>query len=154
PRKRAILEFVTAVTDPQSESFVPPEQRIAVFDNDGTLWTEHPLYTQLQFVIDRVRSQAAAHPEWKDKEPFRAVLTRDRRAMAQFPEQDVAALVAATHSGMTAEEFERVARRWLDTAEHPRFKRLYKQCVYQPMLELLAHLRTNGFRIHIVTGGG
>ncbi len=152
--KRAILDFVSAVTDRGAPSFVPETDRIATFDNDGTLWVEQPLYTQLQFVIDRVHALADAHPDWKTKPPFSAVLSGDEAALGKLSEHDAAALVAATHSGMTPEQFQRIATDWFATAEHPRFRRRYRECTYQPMLELLDHLRANGFGVFIVSGGG
>jgi phosphoglycolate phosphatase-like HAD superfamily hydrolase len=134
--------------------FVPVAQRIAVFDNDGTLWCEQPFYVQGVFVFARVKALAAKHPEWKTKQPFAAVLADDHEAMARLGEKDHMVLLAATHAGMTTDEFALVARKWLDSATHPRFKRRYTECVYQPMLELLAYLRQNGFKNYIVTGGG
>jgi phosphoglycolate phosphatase-like HAD superfamily hydrolase len=154
PAKSAIVEFVNAVTDPKSESFVEPDDRIATFDNDGTLWVSHPLYAQAMFALDRVRVLAARHPEWKDQEPFKAVLAGDREAMAKFSEGDWAHIVAATHAGMSSEDFLQIVQAWLAEAKHPRFKRPYTELVYQPMLEVMDYLRANGFRTYIVTGGG
>ena len=133
---------------------MPPEDRIATFDQDGTLWVEHPLYTQAMFALDRVAALAPEHPEWKDQEPFKAVLAGDREAMAKFSEGDWAKIIAATHAGMTIEEFAAIVQDWLATAKHPRFKRPYTELVYQPMLEVMEYLRANGFRTYIVTGGG
>ena len=128
--------------------------RIAVFDNDGTLWCEQPLYIQLGFALDRVRSLAPEHPEWREQPPFNAILANDRDALAGLTKRDLAALIAATHAGMTTEAFAEVVRAWIGTAKHPRFERLYTECVYQPMLELLDYLRANGFQTWIVSGGG
>ncbi len=152
--KQAILAFVQKVTAKGGADYVPPAQRIAVFDNDGTLWTEHPIYVQLAFALDRVKALAPQHPEWKDKQPFKAVLEGDMKALAEAGERGIAELVMVTHAGMTNEEFEHIVRDWLATAKHPRFKRPYTELVYQPMLELLAYLRANGFKTYIVSGGG
>jgi phosphoglycolate phosphatase-like HAD superfamily hydrolase len=152
--KKAISDFVTKVTKEGSPDFVPPAERIATFDNDGTLWCEQPSYFQGFFVFDRVKELAAHDPKLKDKEPFKAILESDRAAMAKWGEHELGELVAVTHSGMTPEEFLVIARKWLDSAKHPRFGRLYKECVYQPQLELLAYLRANGFKTFIVSGGG
>jgi phosphoserine phosphatase len=154
PAKQAIVEFVEAVTTEGGTDFVPPEDRIATFDQDGTLWVEHPLYSQGMFALDRVGEMAPEHPEWKDEEPFKAVLTRDRETMARFTEGDWAKIIGATHAGMTTEQFIKVAGDWLAKAKDPRFKRPYTQLVYQPMLEVMEHLRYSGFRTYIVTGGG
>jgi hypothetical protein len=154
PAREAIVDFVRATTDRTSPKFVPPEERIAVFDNDGTLWVEQPAYAQLSFALDRMRAMAPEHPEWKDHEPFATVLKGDRAALAEFTVQDIVKIVAATHSGMTVEEFHDLAKQWLATAQHPRFKRPYTELVYQPMLEVMRYLRANGFKTYIVTGGG
>lgn len=152
--KQAIVRFVEAVTTEGSSDFVAPVDRIATFDNDGTLWTEHPLYTQAMFALDRIASLAPQHPAWKTEEPFKSVLAGDRAAMAGFSEGDWAKIVAATHTGMSSEEFLETVRAWLATAEHSHFKRPYTRLIYQPMLEVLDYLRANGFRTYIVTGGG
>ena len=154
PAKQAILAFVAATTEEASPKFVPPEERIATFDQDGTLWVSHPLYTQAMFALDRVRELAPKHPEWKKKEPFKAVLAGNREAMAKFGEGDWAQIIAATHAGMSTEDFLAIVRQWLATARHPRFQRPYTDLVYQPMLEVMDYLRANGFRTYIVTGGG
>ena len=154
PNKQAILDFVAAVTATGGDQFVAEGDRIAVFDNDGTLWCEQPLYIQLGFVLDRVRSLAPEHPEWQEQPPFNAILANDRDALAALTKRDLAALIAATHAGMTTDAFAEVVRAWIDTAKHPRFERLYTECVYQPMLELLDYLRANGFQTWIVSGGG
>jgi len=153
PRK-AIVAFVERVTRTGSPDFVPPPERIAVFDNDGTLWTEQPVYVKLAFMFDQVKALAPAHPEWKTKEPFASLLRGDTRAALAGGEQGLVALMAATHSGMTTEEFARTVTDWIDTAKHPKTGRRYTEMVYQPMLELLAYLRANGFKTFIVSGGG
>lgn len=152
--RRRILEFVEAVTKPGGEHFVPVEERIAVFDNDGTLWSEKPLYFQLLYAIDYVKANAAAHPEWRSREPFQAVLANDQKALAATGEKGIVELVMASHAGMTTAAFDASVREWLATAKHPEKKRLYPELVYQPMLELLAYLRENGFATWIVSGGG
>ena len=143
-----------ATTTQGSPTFVPPEARIATFDNDGTLWVEQPIYTQVTFAIDRVVAMAPKHPEWKEQEPFRAILTRDREAMAKFTLQDIERIVAVTHSGMSVEAFAGIVKEWLAAAKHPRFKRPYTELVYRPQLELLELLRASGFKTFIVSGGG
>ena len=154
PAKQAILDFVRATTDSGSPSFVPPEDRIATFDQDGTLWVEHPLYTQAIFALDRVHALAPQHPEWRSQEPFKAVLSNDLGAVAHFTEGDWAEILFLTHAGMSQAAFLEIATRWIATAKHPRFKRLYTDLVYQPMIEVLDYLRANGFETFIVTGGG
>jgi phosphoserine phosphatase len=154
PAKQAIVEFVEAVTTEGGADFVPPEDRIATFDQDGTLWVEQPLYAQAMFGLDRVVELAPEHPEWKTKEPFKSVLTRDREAMARFTEGDWAEIVGATHAGMTTEQFVKIAGDWLAKAKHSKFKRPYTELIYQPMLEVMEYLRASGFRTYIVTGGG
>ncbi|QSQ25356.1 haloacid dehalogenase-like hydrolase [Pyxidicoccus parkwayensis] len=152
--KQALLAFVDAVTSEGADTCVPPEHRVAIFDNDGTLWTEQPFYSQGLFVFDRIRALAAEHPEWKTQRPFQAVLEAGAGMPHGLSEHDVGALVAATHAGMTTDAFDRISREWLATARHPRFHRRYTECVYQPMLELLALLRARGFTSYIVSGGG
>ena len=154
PAKQAIVEFVRVTTDKASPKFVPPEDRIATFDNDGTLWVEQPIYTQMTFAIDRVVALAPKHPEWKEQQPFKAILTRDREAMAKFTLQDIEKIIAVTHSGMTVEAFAGIVKEWAAGAKHPRFKRPYTELVYQPMLEVMQYLRDSGYRTYIVTGGG
>jgi hypothetical protein len=153
--KRAILSFVDKVTRSGSPDFVPLPERIATFDNDGTLWAEQPAYVQLVFVVDRVRALAAEHPEWRTQQPFAAVLDND---LADLPgtvsEPELMRMLAATHSGMTTEEFSATVAEWIATARHPTTGRLYTDMVYRPMLELLAYLRANGFKTYIVSGGG
>ncbi len=154
PTKRAIVEFVDRVTKAGGPDFVAPAERIATFDNDGTLWVEQPMYVQMAFALDRVKALAPMHPEWKKKQPFKAVLEGDMKALAGSGEHGVVQLVTVTHAGMTTAEFEKIVTDWLATARDPRFKRPYTELVYQPMLELLAHLRANGFKTFIVSGGG
>ncbi|QDU29361.1 haloacid dehalogenase-like hydrolase [Anatilimnocola aggregata] len=149
-----ILDFVACATDADCPNFIPPAERIAVFDNDGTLWCEQPVYVQMQFVFDRVRQQAAQHPEWKTAEPFAAVLRHDIKALAAAGEKGMLQLLAATHTGMTTADFEQIVTQWLATARHPKFDRPYTELVYQPMLEVLAFLRSKGFKAYIVSGGG
>ena len=152
--KQSIVTFVNAVTRAGSPDFVPVPQRIATFDNDGTLWTEHPMYVQLVFALDRVKALAPLHPEWKDKQPFKAVLEGDMKTLADSGEHGLLELMMVTHAGMTSDEFSKIVTDWLATARDPRFKRPYTELVYQPMLELLAYLRANGFKTFIVSGGG
>ena len=154
PAKQAILDFVKATTDQASPKFVAPAERIAVFDNDGTLWVEHPMYTQLAFALDRVKALAPKHPEWREKSPFKDVLDNNLPALAASGKQGLMELIMATHAGMTTQEFDQIVTDWLATTRHPRFKRPYTELVYQPMLELLGYLRANGFKTFIVSGGG
>jgi len=152
--KKAIIGFVTHVTTPGGPAFVPQAERIAAFDNDGTLWSEQPFYFQLAFALDRIKALAAKHPEWKNEQPFKAVLEGDHKALLAGGEPAIAKLMAASHTGMTTEEFEEIVKSWVASARHPRFKRPYTDLVYRPMLELLAYLRANGFKTFIVSGGG
>jgi phosphoserine phosphatase len=152
--KRAIISFVEKVAKEGSPDFVPVPERIAVFDNDGTLWAEQPMYFQLFFAIDRIKVLAPQHPEWKDKEPFASLLKSDVKAALAGGEHALAQIVMATHAGLTTEEFEKIVTDWITTAKHPKTGKLYTQMVYQPMLELLAYLRANGFKTYIVSGGG
>ncbi len=152
--KQAIVDFVTSVTREGSPDFVNRAERIAVFDNDGTLWAEQPVYFQFAFAIDRVRALAPQHPEWKDQQPFKAVIDGDLKALGAAGEKGLLQLMAATHAGITTEEFSKVAGEWLSKARHPRFNRPYTELAYQPMLELLGFLRDNGFKTFIVSGGG
>jgi phosphoserine phosphatase len=154
PAKQAILEFVKATIDRSSPEFVPPAERIATFDNDGTLWTEHPMYTQLAFALDRVKGLAPQHPEWRDTQPFKAVLDNDLEALAAAGEKGLVELVMASHSGMSTAEFEAIVKDWMARARDPRFKRPYTELTYEPMVELLRYLRANGFKTYIVSGGG
>jgi len=152
--KTAIVGFVERVTKQGSPDFVPPDQRIATFDNDGTLWGEQPLYYQLFFAIDRVKALAPQHPEWNDKEPFASLLKGDVKAALAGGEHAILEIVMATHAGMTTDAFETIVKDWVATAKHPATGRLYTEMVYQPMLELLGYLRANGFKTFIVSGGG
>jgi len=152
--KQSILEFVEKVTKPGASDFVPPAERIATFDNDGTLWAEKPMYFQLFFALDRVKELAPQHPEWKDQEPFASLLKGDVKAAMAGGEKAILEIVMATHAGMTTTEFEKIVKDWIATAKHPQTKRLFTGMVYQPMLELLAFLRANGFKTFIVSGGG
>ena len=152
--KQAIVGFVAKVTKKGSPQFVPPGERIATFDNDGTLWAEHPMYFQFLFAIDRVKALAPQHPEWKDKEPFASLLKGDLKGALAGGEKGLMEVMVATHSGLTTEEFERVVKDWLATAKHPKSGRPYTAMVYQPMLELLTYLRANSFKTFIVSGGG
>jgi len=152
--KKAIVAFVEKVTKEGSSDFVPPAERIATFDNDGTLWCEKPLPVQLFFTLDRVKALAPQHPEWKTKEPFASLLKGDLKGALAGGEHAILEMMTATHSGMTITEFEKIVADWIATAQHPKFKRPYTECVYQPMLELVAYLRANGFKTFIVSGGG
>jgi phosphoglycolate phosphatase-like HAD superfamily hydrolase len=152
--KQAIIEFVTKVTKAGSPDFAPLAERIATFDNDGTLWAEQPIYVQLAFAVDRVKVLAVQHPEWKDKEPFASLLKGDLEGALAGGEPALVQLVMATHAGMTTDEFDEAVRQWLASAKHPRTGRPYSEMAYQPMLEVLAHLRANGFKTFIVSGGG
>ena len=154
PPRRRSSTFVQATTDKASPKFVPPPERIATFDNDGTLWAEQPMYFQLLFALDRVKTLAPQHPEWKDKEPFASLLKGDVKGALAGGEPAIAQIVMVTHAGMTTEEFEQIVKDWVAFAKHPKTKRLYIEMVYQPMLELLAYLRANGFKTFIVSGGG
>ncbi|WP_376775493.1 HAD family hydrolase [Rhizobium laguerreae] len=152
--KAAIVSFVEKVTGQGSPDFVPENERIAVFDNDGTLWVEHPMYTQLAFALDRVKALAPQHPEWKETQPFKAVLEGDMKTLAASGEKGLMELIMTTHAGMTSGDFQKVVTDWLASARDPKFKRPYTELVYQPMIELLAYLRANGFKTFIVSGGG
>jgi phosphoglycolate phosphatase-like HAD superfamily hydrolase len=152
--KQAIMDFVRATTDQSSKSFVAPEDRITTFDQDGTLWVEHPIYTQAVFALDRVRALAPQHPQWRNTEPFKSVLSGDEAAATKFSERDWFEIIAATHSGMSTEAFRGLVAKWLAEARDKRFKRPYTELVYQPMREVMAYLRESGFKTYIVTGGG
>jgi phosphoserine phosphatase len=154
PAKNAIIEFVTRVTTAGSPDFVPVPERIAVFDNDGTLWSEQPVPVQLYFALDRVKALSSRHPEWKDKEPFASLLKGDIKTALAGGDKALLELVMATHTGMTTVEFEQIVKDWIATARHPKTGRLYTEMVYQPMLEVLAYLRANGYKNFIVSGGG
>jgi phosphoglycolate phosphatase-like HAD superfamily hydrolase len=152
--KSAIGDFIARTTNPRGRDFVPQEDRIATFDNDGTLWSEQPVYFQMAFVFDRIRAMAKHHPEWQDQQPFKVVLDNDLQALAGQGRADLAKLLAATSSGMTVDAFSHTVEEWIQTARHPRFGHPYSDLVFHPMLELLAHLRANGYRTYIVSGGG
>ena len=154
PAKQSILDFVLRTTTSGSRDWIPVPERIATFDNDGTLWTEQPMYFQVMFAMDRVRALAGRNPQWRTQEPFKSVLANDRDVLAALGEKGLLEIVAATHTGLTTEEFRQIVLDWLATARHPRFKRPYTDLVFQPMLELLALLRANQFKTYIVSGGG
>ena len=154
PTKSAILDFVARVTREGGPDYVPPAERIAVFDNDGTLWSEQPMYVQLAFGLDRIKAQSPQHPEWKTTQPFKAALEGDAKTLAQGGAKSLTELIMASHAGMSSDEFDTIVRDWLRTARHPRYNRPYTELVYQPMLELLAYLRLHGFKTYIVSGGG
>jgi phosphoserine phosphatase len=154
PAKQAIIAFVSDVTREGSPDFVPTAERIATFDNDGTLWIEQPIYVQFAYALDRVKALAPQHPHWKDTQPFKAVLEGDMAAVAAAGEKGAVEIVAATHAGMTPEEFRQTVKAWLAMARHPRYDRRYDELVYQPMLEILTYMRANGFKTFIVSGGG
>lgn len=152
--KQAIVEFVTATTKEGSATFVPPSERIATFDQDGTLWVEHPMYSQVIYCLERVPAVVAAKPELKEVEPFKTVLSGDREAIAKLPMADLEKILAATLTGMTVDQFNAEAADWLAAAKDPRWKRPYTELTYQPMQEVLGYLRANGYKTYIVTGGG
>ena len=148
PAKQAILKLVA------DAKAVPEPERIAVFDNDGTLWAEQPMYFQLAFALDRIKAEAGKHPEWKTTEPYKSVLAGDMKGLMAGGEKGLVQIIATTHSGMTTDEFQKIVGDWTATARHPRFKKPYVECVYAPMIELLSYLRANGFKTFIVSGGG
>ncbi|MFZ6751436.1 HAD family hydrolase [Undibacterium sp. Ren11W] len=152
--KQSIVDFVATVTKPGTAGFVAPAERIATFDNDGTLWAEQPMYFQAFFVFDRIKTLAPQHPEWQTQEPFASVLKGDLKSALAGGERALLQMVMATHAGMTNEEFESLVKTWIETARHPISQRPYTEMVYQPMLELLSYLRANGFKTYIVSGGG
>lgn len=152
--RAALVAFVDRVTDSDGPGFVPASERIAVFDNDGTLWAEQPMYVQLAFAIDRVHALAPEHPRWRTQQPFQAVLENDLEALHASGEKGLLELIMATHAGLTTDEFETIASDWMATARHPETGRPYTEMIYQPMLEVLRYLRANGFRTYIVSGGG
>jgi phosphoglycolate phosphatase-like HAD superfamily hydrolase len=154
PAKKAVIDFVARVTKEGGPDYVPPAERIATFDNDGTLWAEQPLYFQLFFALDRVKELAPKHPEWKDKEPFASLLRGETKNALAGGEKAILEIIMATHAGMTTDEFEQIVKSWLATAKHPSLKVPYTEVVYQPMLEVLAFLRASGFKTFIVSGGG
>ncbi len=152
--KQAIIEFVSAVTTEGAPDYVPAADRIAVFDNDGTLWGEQPMYVQLAFALDRVKAMASDHPEWKTTEPFKSVIADDMKGVIASGKKGLAQIVAATHAGMTSDEFTEVAANWIATAKHPKTGKLYTSVIYQPMLELIDYLRANDFKVYIISAGG
>lgn len=154
PAKKSITDFVARVTTPDGADFVQPANRIAVFDNDETLWSEQPVYFQLAFALDRIKALSPQHPEWIDKQPFKAAIEGDAKALAASGEKGLLDIVAFTHAGMTTDAFSRTVSDWLASARHPRFNQPYDELVYQPQLELLAYLRLSGFKTFIVSGGG
>lgn len=152
--KRAIISFVKATTDSSNPKFVPPEERFATFDQDGTTWVEQPFYAQLQFALACVVELAPKHPDWKTRQPFQAVITGDKAAMGKFTMKDLEAIVMATHTGMTVNQFSEAAKQWLASARNKRWDRPYTDLVYEPMLEVMRYLRENGYKVYFVTGGG
>jgi len=154
PAKQAILDFIKKVTDPQNAQYVQAEDRIAVFDNDGTLWTEQPYYTQLAFLLDRIDELAPLHPEWKEEQPFKSLLERDLKSALSGGIKAITEMIMATHAGMTTAQFDNIVKAWISKAVHPRFGKLYSECVFLPMLELINYLKSSGFKIYIVSGGG
>lgn len=154
PAKQSIIDFVVRVTKSGDAEYVPEARRVAVFDNDGTLWAEQPIYFQVAYAMDEIKKMSGSHPEWKDKQPFKAVLDGDHKALAAAGEHGLLEIMAATHSGMTTDTYNKSVVEWLRDARHPRFDRPYTDLVYQPMLEVLSYLRANGFKTFIVSGGG
>ncbi len=152
--KQSIIAFVDKTTREGSPDHIDPSRRIAVFDNDGTLWSEQPAYVQLAFIVDRIRELARDHPEWKEQQPYKAVLEGDLKALIKTGEKGLAQLIAATHAGMSVDEFHDIVTKWLADARHPRTGRPYTEMVYQPMIELLSYLRAHGYKTYIVSGGG
>ena len=152
--KQSIVDFVDAVTIETSPDYVKPAERIATFDNDGCLWAEQPYYFQLQFALDRIKEMASQHPEWKNKPVLKAILDNDINKVLSFGERGLIEVLMTTHAGMTTDEFSQSVFTWMNTAKHPKTNRLYKEMIYQPMLELLDYLRANGFKTYIVSGGG
>jgi phosphoglycolate phosphatase-like HAD superfamily hydrolase len=152
--KRAITDFVSCAATHGCSGYIAPAERTATFDNDGTLWCEQPMYFQLAFALDRVKALAPQHPEWKDKEPFKSILAGNLATALAGGEKAILQVLAVSHAGMTTDEFDATVRDWLATARHPKFQRPYNECIYQPMLEVLAYLRANGFKTYIVSGGG
>lgn len=152
--KQAIVAFVTAVTTEGGKDYVAPADRVATFDNDGTLWSEQPMYVQLAFVLDRMKALAPQHPEWKTTEPFKSALAGDFKGLAASGEKGLAEIVGATHAGMTSDDFTKIVTDWIATAKHPKTGKLYTEMIYQPMLELIGYLQDSGFEVFIVSGGG
>jgi phosphoserine phosphatase len=154
PAKRAILDFVDRVTRQGSPDFIPAAERVATFDNDGTLWIEKPMYVQGFFAIDQVKSQAPMHPEWREQQPYKAILENDKAAIAGITKRQIVEMLLAVHAGTSPAEFIGIARKWLQHARHPRFDVLFTELIYRPMLELMDYLRQHGFKVFIVSGGG
>lgn len=152
--KSSIINFVKDVTDKNSSNYVIPSERIVVFDNDGTLWTEQPLYFQMQFVVDRIKEMSSEHPEWKNKQPYKAVIENDIKTLLSSGSKGISELFVVTHTGMTTSEFYKIGNAWFRNSKHPKFNRPFTDLVYQPMLELMEYLRDNGFKTYIVSGGG
>lgn len=152
--KTAIVDFVAAVTDPAGADFVPVPERIATFDNDGTLWVEAPIYTQITFALDRIKAMSPDHPEWQDNPVLKAALDGDKEAIAKSGKRGIAEIVMVTHAGITTDDFEKIVSDWVATAKHPKFDRLYTDLTYEPMKELIRYLQANGFKTYIVSGGG
>ncbi|MBS0290320.1 MAG: haloacid dehalogenase-like hydrolase [Proteobacteria bacterium] len=152
--KQTIIHFVSTTTQQNSKNYVAENKRIAVFDNDGTLWVEHPIYVQFAFALDRIKVLAPEHPEWKSQQPFKAIIENDVNKLAHLNESEIYQIVMITHAGITSDAFNEIVRNWLKTAQHPRFKVAYTKLVYQPMIELMDYLRANGFKTFIVSGGG
>ena len=152
--KTSIINFVEEVTNPESKNFIPVPERIAVFDNDGNLWAEKPIYFQFFFAMDRVKELSGLHPEWKSTQPFKAVLENDLDELKKYGIHGLLEIIISTHAGNTTEEFEDIVKKWFSSSKHPRFNRPYTDLVYQPMLELLSYLQTNNFKVFIVSGGG
>jgi len=154
PSKKAIMSYVEDVTNPNSQNFIPIKDRIATFDNDGNLWAEQPAYFQLFFAIDRIKEMAAEHPEWRDHQPYKAVLENDMKTLMASGMEGLLEIVMASHAGITTDEFDTIVKDWVSTAKHPSKNKSYNELVYQPMLELLQYLRANDFKTYIVSGGG
>jgi len=150
----SIIEFVDVVTDISNANYVPVDERIAVFDNDGTLWSEQPLYFQFYYALSQIEKAAPAHPEWSDQEPYKTALAGNRDDILSLGTKGLVEIILATHSGMTNTEFRQSVQAWIAMAEHPTTQRAYSQMVFQPMLELMDYLRANGFQVYIVSGGG
>ncbi|MCB0805912.1 MAG: haloacid dehalogenase-like hydrolase [Bacteroidales bacterium] len=152
--KQAIISFVKTTTDPNSKSFIPENERIVTFDNDGCLWSEQPMYFQFLFAMDRIKQMASDHPEWKEQQPFQAVLEDDMETVLKSGVKGLLTLTLTSHSGVTTDEFSNIVKDWINTAKHPKTGKLYKEMIFQPMLEVLDYLRANGFKTYIVSGGG
>jgi phosphoglycolate phosphatase-like HAD superfamily hydrolase len=154
PTKHAIIDFAAKVTKEGGPDFVPVAERLATFDNDGTLWCEKPMYFQVMFAFDRIKAMADKHPEWKDKPPYKYVVDGDMEALSKEGEKALLEIIESTHTGMTVTDFHDLVKNWMHTARHPRFHQPYDECIYKPMVEVLVYLRANGFKTYIVSGGG